>query len=173
VADQELLAQPIVALGSEHDRRNFDCGAETLNRYIREVASQDQRRRVAACFVLALPGTPAVVGYYTLSAYTVAATQVPPALARKLPKYGQIPCTLLGRLAVDRSHAGRGVGSMLLMDALRRSLHHAADVASWAVIVDPKDEAASQFYAHFGFTTLIDAAPRQFLPMATVATLFP
>lgn len=172
MADEELLTRPIVALTSEHDRQRFDCGAESLNRYLREVASQDQRRRIAACFVLAVPETGLVIGYYTLSAYTVAANKLPAELARKLPKYGQIPCTLLGRLAVDRARRGRGVGALLLVDALKRALLHATEVASWAVIVDPIDEAASQFYARFGFLTLPDAAPRQFLPMATVSTLF-
>jgi GNAT superfamily N-acetyltransferase len=173
VSDEDLLTQPIVALNPEHDRQHFDCGAESLNRYPREVASQDQRRRIAACFVLASAETGQVVGYYTLSAYTVAAADLPPDLARKLTKYGRIPCTLLGRLAVDRGSQGRGVGALLLVDALRRALIHASEVASWAVIVDPKDDAASQFYARFGFLILPDAAPRQFLPMGTVEVLFP
>lgn len=172
MTDEDLFARPIVALTSEHDRQQFDCGAESLNRYLREVASQDQRRRIAACFVLTAPETSLVVGYYTLSAYTVSATELPPELARKLPKYGQIPCTLLGRLAVDRASRGRGVGALLLVDALKRALLHATEVASWAVIVDPINDAARQFYARFGFLTLPDAAPRQFLPMATVAVLF-
>jgi GNAT superfamily N-acetyltransferase len=172
VSDEDLLTQPIVALNPEQNRQQFDCGAESLNRYLREVASQDQRRRIAACFVLASAKTGQVVGYYTLSAYTVAATDLPPDLTRKLPKYGRIPCTLLGRLAVDRESQGRGVGALLLVDALKRALIHASEVASWAVIVDPKDDAASQFYNRFGFLTLPDAAPRQFLPMGTAEALF-
>jgi GNAT superfamily N-acetyltransferase len=173
LTDDGLLAQPIVALAAIHDRGNFDCGAEPLNRYLDELASQDQRRRVAACFVIAYPDTNIVAGYYTLSAFTVATADLPVELARKLAKYGQIPCTLLGRLAVDRACAGRGLGAILLIDALRRALNHAAEIASWAVIVDAMDEAAYRFYAHHGFMALLDAPHRQFLPMATVAALFP
>lgn len=173
MTDDGLLARPIVALASTHDRRNFDCGVEPLNRYLKEVATQDQRRRVAACFVVTYPESSAIAGYYTLSAFTVAATDLPAALARKLPRYGQIPCTLLGRLAVDRGCAARGVGAILLIDALRRALNHATEIASWAVIVDAKDETASRFYARHGFLSLPDAPKRQFLPMATIAALFP
>lgn len=173
MADDRLLAQPIVALDSTHDRQNFDCGVEPLNRYLKEIASQDQRRRVAACFVITHAESNAVAGFYTLSAFTVAGTDLPAELTRKLPRYGQIPCTLLGRLAVDRHCAGQGIGALLLIDALRRALEHAAEIASWAVIVDAKDEAAHKFYARYGFLELPDAPQRQFLPMATVATLFP
>jgi GNAT superfamily N-acetyltransferase len=174
VTDGGLLAQPIVALAAIHDRRNFECGVQVLNRYLNETASQDQRRRIAACFVVAHPESNVVLGYYTLSAFTVAATDLPAELARKLPKYGQIPCTLLGRLAVDRSFAGQGLGAILLIDALRRAFHHAAQIASWAVIVDAIGEAAYRFYAHHGFLALPAGTPRrQFLPMATVAALFP
>ncbi|MGH8324699.1 MAG: GNAT family N-acetyltransferase [Steroidobacteraceae bacterium] len=173
MTDDGLLTWPIVALASAHDRRQFDCGADALNRYLKELATQDQRRRVAACFVIADPQTNVVAGYYTLSAFTVGATDIPPDLARKLPKYGQIPCTLLGRLAVDRGWGGRGAGALLLVDALRRALLHAAEIASWAVIVDAKDEAAFRFYARHGFLPLPDTPCRQFLPMATIAALFP
>lgn len=173
MADDRLLAQPIVALDSTHDRQNFDCGVEPLNRYLREIATQDQRRRVAACFVIAHAESNAIAGYYTLSAFTVAGTDLPAELSRKLPKYGQIPCTLLGRLAVDQRYVSRGLGAMLLVDALRRALHHAAEIASWAIIVDAKDDAARRFYARYGFLALPDAPQRQFLPMATVASIFP
>jgi GNAT superfamily N-acetyltransferase len=173
VSDDGSLRWPIVVLTSNHDRRAFDCGVDALDRYLKEMATQDQRRRVAACFVMADPESNVVVGYYTLSAFTVAAKEVPAELARKLPKYGQIPCTLLGRLAVDRSRAGSGIAAMLLIDALRRALLHAEEVASWAVIVDAKDEAASRFYARHGFLKLPDAPQRLFLPMATAAMLFP
>jgi GNAT superfamily N-acetyltransferase len=112
-------------------------------------------------------------GYYTLSAYAVVGEALPEALQKKLPKYGQIPCTLLGRLAVDNEHRDRGIGKHPLSDAPKRALAHAAGVASWAVVVDAKNDAAHAFYVKHGFIALPHAPQRLFLPMLTIADLFP
>lgn len=170
--DDPLLRQTIVALDNSHDRRSFSCGVEPLDRYIHVQAGQDQRRRIAACFVLPDVAQSRITGYYTLSAFSVAGETLPETLQKKLPKYGQIPSTLLGRLAVDLAYRGRGVGEHLLVDALQRSLLHSAEIASWAVIVDAKDDAARRFYAKYGFTALPSTPRRLFMPMGTVAQLF-
>ena len=170
--DDALLSQPIVPLDDSHDRRSFSCGVEPLDRYFHLQAGQDQRRHIAVCFVLPDPTRSRIAGYYTLSAFSVVGQALPAALQKKLPKYGQIPCTLLGRLAVDREYRCRGLGKHLLVDALRRALAHSAAVASWAVVVDVKDDAARAFYERYGFISLPDAPRRLFLPMATIAELF-
>lgn len=167
-----LLAQPIVSLNDSHDRRIFRCGIDALDRYLQNQAGQDQRRRIAACFVLVDPGRSRIAGYYTLSAYSVVGDALPENLQKKLPKYGQIPCTLLGRLAVDSEYRDRGIGKHLLSDALQRALTHSAQVASWAIVVDAKNDAAYHFYAKHGFIALPDSHQRLFLPMLTVADLF-
>jgi GNAT superfamily N-acetyltransferase len=167
-----LLSQPIVALDDTHDRRSFCCEVEPLDRYLQTQAGQDQRRHIAACFVLLDPARSSIAGYYTLSAFSVVAAALPDVLQKKLPKYGQIPCTLLGRLAVDRECRGAGVGKHLLVDALQRALLHSAEVASWAVIVDAKDDAANRFYLRYGFLELPNTPNRLFLPMATIEKLF-
>ncbi len=172
MTDDLLRSFPIVPLTAVHDRREFQSDVEALDRYIKEQASQDQRRHIAACFVLVSPESKAVAGYYTLSAYTVAGRDLPEALARKLPKYGQIPCTLLGRLAVDVKSRGLGVGRTLLIDAFRRALTHASGIASWAVVVEAKNDAAREFYLRYSFAQLQDAPNRLFLPIASIADLF-
>lgn len=166
-----LLSQPIVPLDDSHDRRSFRCGVESLDRYLHVQVGQDRRRRVAVCFVLVDAPRSRIAGYYTLSALSVVARALPDTLRKKLPRYDQIPCTLLGRLAVDREYRGRGVGGHLLVDALRRALITSAEVASWAVIGDAKDEAAQAFYVKYGFITLPGTSLRLFLPMATIAKL--
>ena len=170
--DDALLSQPIVALDDSHDRRTFGCGVEPLDRYLHVQAGQDQRRRVAVCFALHDAARSRIAGYYTLSAFSVIGEALPDALQKKLPKYGQIPCTLLGRLAVDTEYRGRGLGRHLLLDALQRALLHSGEVASWAVIVDAKDGAAERFYSRYGFMALPQTPRRFFLPMATIAELF-
>ena len=80
--------------------------------------------------------------------------------------------TLLGRLAIDQSLKGKGVGQFMLMDALRRSLEAATEIAAMAVLVDAKDADAEAFYRRFGFAPLQQQPARLFLPMKTVAALF-
>lgn len=162
----------IAALGKNHDRATFDSGNSALDRYLLLQARQDAEKSVAAPFVLTIPPALRVLGYYTLSASLVDASELPDILAKKLPRYPQLPVTLLGRLAVDQSMKGKGIGQFLLLDALRRSLEAAVNIAAMAVLVDAKDEAAEVFYRHFSFLPLHQQPGRLFLPMKTVARLF-
>jgi len=91
-------------------------------------------------------------------------------LTRKLPRYPVVPAILIGRLARDLSFPG--TGGKLLADALQRALRHSASIAAATVVVDAKDETASEFYRHFGFESLADDSRRLFLPMTTVEKLF-
>lgn len=167
-----LAPEHVGPLKKAHDRKPFDCGHEDLNRYRREQARQDAEKRVAAPFVLTQPGDARVLGFYTLSSSIIPAPELPPELMKRLPRYGQLPVTLLGRLAVDRSAAGQGVGEFLLVDALRRSLEAARQIAAMAVVVDAKNERAESFYRHFDFQPFQQAPLRLFLPMAQIAELF-
>jgi len=169
----EQTAYRVVPLTRHHDRSAFSCGVEQLDRYIRAQAGQDTRRRVAVAFVLCRGQLNAVVGYYTLSALSIDVGAWPDDIARRLPKYPHVPATLLGRLAVDSSLRGTGLGEHLLMDALRRALQVSRDVGSAAVIVDAKDEGAVAFYRRYGFLPFADQPNRLFLPMSVVERLFP
>ena len=158
-------------LGRQHDRTAFRCGAEALDRYLKQQARQDADKRVAAPFVAVTPPDTRVLGYYTLSASVLTLADLPDELARKLPRYPQLPVTLLGRLAVDQSTKGQGLGEHLLLDALHRSLAHADQIAAMAVVVDAKSAAAARFYEYFGFMSLQTQPHRLFVPMGTVAQL--
>lgn len=92
-------------------------------------------------------------------------------MAKKLPRYPQLPVTLIGRLAVDLRLKGQGAGAFLLMEALHRSLTHSEQIAAMAVVVDAKDGAAVSFYRHFDFQPRQRNARRMYLPMKTVAAL--
>ncbi len=129
------------------------------------------KKRVAAVFVLSSDGK-TIAGYYTLSQYSVELGEMPETSARRLPKYPDVPATLLGRLAVSTAFRGQGLGELLLMDALHRSLALSRQVASAAVIVDAKNSQAMRFYQRYGFLELPNLPRRLFLPMATVEQLF-
>lgn len=124
---------------------------------------------MAAPFVLVLPDG-SVVGYYTLSATGVKLTELPANITRKLPKYPLVPATLLGRLAVDKIHQGRGYGRFLLADALLRAVR--SEIASFAIIVDAKDEVGRRFYERESFLPFLDQPLRLFRLIADIAKLY-
>lgn len=158
-------------LGPRHDRDGFSCGIEALDNYLRRQARQDFKKRVSVAFVLTPDGI-TIAGYYTLSQYSVLLEEVPAEVARRLPRYPQVPATLLGRLAVHTRFRGRRLGELLLMDALKRALDGSRQVASAAVVVDAKNDAARAFYLRYGFLELPSRPDRLFLPMATIEQLF-
>lgn len=153
----------IVLLESSHVRGHFNSGSEQLDRYLREQATQDSRRRIAACFV-ALTDEQRIAGYYTLAAASIPLVDLPDKTAKKLPRYPAVPAVLLGRLAVDQAFKGSGLGAALLADAITRSVK--AEIASFALIVDAKDEAAASFYIRHGFISFQDQPRLLFLPLA-------
>lgn len=159
----------VEALGAHHDRSSFASGAEPLDRYFRTQAGQEARKRVTAPFVLVLADG-RIAGFYTLSATTIRMAELPDAVARKLPRYPLIPATLLGRLAVDQRHQGKGCGRFLLADALYRAVR--SEIASFAVIVDAKDQAARRFYKRESFQPFPDQPLKLFRAMADIELLF-
>lgn len=159
----------VEVLGPPHDRASFESDVEPLDRYFRTQAGQEARKNMAAPFVLVLPDG-VVAGYYTLSSTAVNVGEWPPATVRKLPRYPLIPATLLGRLAVDRRQQGRGYGRFLLADALFRAVR--SEIATFAVIVDAKDENARRFYERESFLPFPDQPLKLFQPMADIAELF-
>jgi GNAT superfamily N-acetyltransferase len=163
----------IEPLGKRHDRKAFSCGNEPLDRYLKQQASQDARRHVAALFV-AVPkeGGKTILGYYTLSAFAIDLGTLPRSTAKKLPHYPLVPATLLGRLAVDLGHKGKGLGAFLLMDALHLAYRQSLQIASAAFVVHAINDDAFRFYRHFDFTPFPERRDQLFLPMATVALLF-
>jgi ribosomal protein S18 acetylase RimI-like enzyme len=125
-----------------------------LNQYLFRQAGQDVRKYYAVLFVAVEIATNKIVGYYTLANASINLGDVPTALRKKLPKYAEIPAIRLGRLAVDITAQGQGIGSQLLADA---SIRGVLNVSAWAFMtVDAKDNMACAFYKNFGFNSLLD-----------------
>ena len=155
----------LAPLDAAHDRTTFNSGSKPLDRYLQEQVTQDVRRRVAACFV-ALADGQRIVGYYTLASASLLLADLPASTGKKLPRYPTVPAVRMGRLAVDQTIKGQGLGGALLADALDRAAR--SEIAAYALMVDAKDEAASAFYRHHGFIALPDLPLTLFLPLATV-----
>ncbi|ALF51626.1 GCN5 family acetyltransferase [Nostoc piscinale CENA21] len=160
----------IELLNTGHNRVDFRCGIEALDRYLREQAGQDLRRYVATPFVLCDVDANMIAGYYTLAATSIQVEDLPKVLRGKLPRYPLVPATLLGRLAIDERYQGQGLGAFLLVDALRRSFM--SEIAAMAVVVDAKDEQVRAFYEHHGFTAFPGQFRRLYLPMTLIARQF-
>lgn len=168
MSSQALRIEP---LGEQHDRAAFSCGIEPLDRYLATQAGQAVEKKLAAVFVLTDDGK-TILGYYTLSSYVIHLDDIPDTLAKKLTKMRQVPATLLGRLARSLHTKGKGFGEILLADALKKALLNSGTVASWAVVVDAKDQTAAEFYKRYGFAELPTIAGRLFLPMNSIRELF-
>lgn len=151
-------------LGREHNRSAFASGVEVLDRYLRELALQDVKRRVAGCFV-AVAASGEIAGFYTLAATHVPIDALPPAVTRRLPRYPVVPAVLIGKLAVASKYQGQGLGRALAADAAIRTNNFG--IVAFALIVDAKDKAAVAFYEANGFVRIPSEPRRLFLPMAT------
>ncbi len=161
----------IALLSKKHNRKDFDCGKEFLNNYLKTQAGQDIKRKLSACFVLSENET-SIQGYYTLSNNSIPLGSFPEHIQKKLPKsYNSIPTTLLGRLAVDKKYQDQGIGKILLIDALKRSYGISQEMGSFAVVVDPIDEEAEKFYEKYGFIRLPDSK-KMFIAIKTLQELF-
>ena len=161
----------VATLAPSHDCESFTCGAESLDRYLRTQASQDMRRKANGVFVLSERAAPErILGFYTLCASALSKGEVPESARRLVPRYPLVNATLIGRLAVAREGQGRGLGAILLTDALRRAYASAGTVGSSMIVVDALDERAVAFYVAHGFIRLPDSL-RLVLPMSSIAGL--
>lgn len=164
----EFLSEP---LGPHHDRAAFSCEAEPLERYLKQQANQDVRKDLSVTYVLAPAANRSrIAGYYTVSSDNIPIDDLPADLVKKLKlsRYNMIPATLIGRLARDSSYRGKGIGELLLSNALQLAYRTSRTIASWAVTVDSKDENAKAFYLSFGFILFADTEKRLYLPMRTI-----
>jgi len=160
--ERRLIIEP---LGHHHNRNAFTCGIESLDAYLRRQATQNVKRRISRVFIARYPDDPArIVGFYTLSSLSIDLSALPDQTAKKLPRH-PIPAALIGRLAVDASAQRKGIGKMLLSNAIRRTLLVSNDIAIYAMVVDAINQDAESFYLRYGFSRLAHTRNRFFLAL--------
>lgn len=155
-------------LNKSHVKKDFECGHQSLDNYIKTQAKQDERKDLSACFVLPNAKNK-IIGYYTLSSGSIDKSTLPDDLAKRLP-YPELPTILLGRLAVDLKYRNNGFGAFLLLDALNKCFETTSTIGALAVIVDPIDANAEKFYEKYGFQ-LLPGSRRMFITMKTIEML--
>jgi GNAT superfamily N-acetyltransferase len=140
------LAAP-APLEAFHRVDAFRCTHESLNIWLRQRALKNHQSGASRCFVVCDETN--VIGYYALAAGSVAIQSAPGAIRRNMPD--PVPIAVLGRLAVDQNHTGRGIGSAMLKDAILRTLRVANDLGARALLCHAIDDDAKAFYMHHGF----------------------
>lgn len=157
-----------VPLTIEHDLSGFDCGGPALNDWLRHRALKNESR-FSRTYVVCEDKR--VVAYFCISAGSVERAAAPGKVRRNAPDI--IPVSVIGRLAVSRDHAGRGLGADILADALRRIAVASQSIGMGAVVVQAKDEAAKRFYVRCAeFIEYPDDSRTLFLPIETVVAAF-
>jgi GNAT superfamily N-acetyltransferase len=151
VASTRLIIQ---RLSADHDRGGFDCGVEELNLYLLKYSRQHERKGIGRTYVATEEGEKRVLGYYTISSSAVAFEIVP----ENLPRH-PIPVALIGRLAVDQNAQGRGLGEMLLIDALRSAERAGESVGIYAIVVDALEDKPRSLEVRFSRTARRPPSP--------------
>ena len=161
-----LVEAPITA---QHDRKRFDCGDGDLNHYLQRYARQNHELGGAKCFVaINADARERILGFYTLSPASLLYARTPEVLRRGLGRY-EVPVFRLGRLAVDLSVQGKGLGGKLLLAAGERALLVSEQVGGVALLIDAKSQRAADWYQSYGAVPLADAELSLVLPLKTVA----
>ena len=159
-------------LEKKHNRKDFDCGNEELNNYLKRYARQNDKLGINKTFVAIKPDTPlSVDGYYTISSSVIEFHSLPEEKRKRSPAY-PIPAALIGRLAVDVSCQGEGLGTELLVDALLRTVKASSEIGIYAIRVDAIDDRAKEFYLKHEFIPFEDNPLSLFLPIKTVKQEF-
>ena len=158
----------IRALDERAGRTGFRSGSDPLDGWFHRQAGQSQRKRLASVWIATTDAEPAVVvGYYSLAPWRIVFEEAPPELTRRLPKY-PLAATLLARLAIDRRWQGRGIGGVVLADALRRAHVVSEIVPVHLFVVHAKDRKAAAFYAQHGFRPFPRMPLHLFMPVASI-----
>lgn len=158
-------------LNSSHDLSGFSCGIKSLDNWLREHALDNQRRDLSRTYVL-IDDSNHVVGYYSLTMGGVQRDHLPKRYAHGLPSF-DVGMVLLGRLAVGEGHKGIGLGRDLIIEAVERAADAGLLVAAKFISVDPIDESARSFYAHFGFKVVSgDDQGRKYLRIDEALAVF-
>lgn len=157
------------AIGKHHDRGAFNCGDEALNQFLYRHARQSHEKGGAKTYLAVNEHDEKILGYYSLSPASIAYERAPEVTKRGLARH-DVPVFRLGRLAVDASVQGQGLGGQLLLSAGRRCLLVAAQAGGVALLIDAKNERVAEWYANYGAVPLLDAQLTLLLPFKTIHT---
>jgi len=169
----ELIIE-LFADATEYNLNEFDCGEETLNRFLFEHLSRQHHRKILRGYVLRTTGpVPAVLGYYTLSGSCFEKASLPTKTQQKQIPYRNVPSITLGRLAVDKRLQGQGWGTMLVTHAMKVIFGASQTVGIHGMFVEALNDNARAFYLSLGFIPLSGENNHAlFYPVKSIKSLF-
>ncbi|MDZ7962731.1 MAG: GNAT family N-acetyltransferase [Aulosira sp. DedQUE10] len=157
-----------VPIDKKYQREHFDCGYTVLNDYLKKYARQNHEKGIAKTFVaISQSQSLKIDGFYTVSPSLIEFASLPEPYQKGMPTY-PIPVILIGKLVVDNSVRGQGLGGELLVDALFRAVKASQEIGIFAVRVDAIDMKAKEFYLKYEFIPFQDKPLTLFLPMRTI-----
>ena len=147
----------------------FSCGKPPLDDFLKQRALKNEGKASRTYVVASQSGEDAgsVAAYYTLAAGAVSRDDAPNWAKRNMPN--PLPVIVLGRLAVDAKHQGKGIGKHLLREAMQRALEASRQIGARALVVHAIDDEAVSFYVPFGFQAFPTDSRTLFLPIETMA----
>lgn len=151
-----------------HQVNKFTCGKDELDNYLQATARQHQSKNVAKTYVIVEDDKPdVIIGYFTMAIRSMTCKdEMPVSMAKRLPS--NVPGYTLARLAIAKSHQGRGFGEQLLVEAMTKAKAAAKEVGGFALFVDAKDEDAAEFYKKYGFTSFASNPLILVIPIASI-----
>jgi GNAT superfamily N-acetyltransferase len=158
----------IELLSQGHDREGFSCSDRDLDDYLKRTARQHNDKGIARTLVLVDLDEPAkILSFFTLASCEVVTAELPPEYAKKYPR--KAPAAKLARLAVAWDLQRQGLGGIMIVDAMRRTLSVAEDIGIIGFFVDAKNQGARAYYEQYGFVARPAHPLALFLPLATLA----
>lgn len=148
---QRLAIEP---LGRQHDRAAFSCGVASIENFLKHSATRQQDQNVTRVFVIVEPPAKTVLGFYALNAHEIDATAIPEAQRRKLPGYPKFGAVYLSMIATTTVLQGKGIGSFLLADALKRCVAVSEQTGVMAIVLDALNDDAARLYRRLGFVAI-------------------
>lgn len=162
----------IEELTKRHNRSAFDCGTECLNTYLQNTALQHTTKGGSKTFVLIDSDNPfEILGYFTMTICSVDLATFPEEWARRYSKGPSPYALLLARLAVATALQRKGLGELMIVEALKRAQILMDWVGGWGLFVDAKDAEAASYYEKYGFRKLAETSDKLFISIAEIRTL--
>lgn len=151
-------------------QKRFDCGNETINKFVRDSLKSQVRKRLSAAYVLTdTAAGDGFVGFFTIAQHSIDVSLLSEMQLGSLPRH--IPCSRLIMLGVDKSYQKRDLGLQLMREAIRLAKTIANAIGSYGIYLDA-ESCAIEFYRKLGFTLLVgDLSPApspMFLPMTAI-----
>jgi GNAT superfamily N-acetyltransferase len=155
-------------IAKHHDRSAFDCGDNSLNEFLWHHARKSHIKGGAKTFLaVEKSDSEKILGFYSIAPSSVAYANTPEIVKRGLARH-EVPVFRLGRLAVDRSVQGLGLGGQLLLSAGRRTIQVASQAGGVALLIDAKNARVAEWYSRFGAVPLLDNPLSLLLPLKTI-----